>query len=489
MEKKSPALMSHFHRQVKKKKTEFFRSPSTLFKNEEGAIDLASIMVGVVVIGVIGGVVAATVFAVVPWTQDNSAKQQLDTINSAQSAYYGLSSSANSLPQNHKMNSYANSIELKEAGLLEQGSNYCSVKTGDGTGYQAFVYSASGRTWTVSNSNTEPSEFNEKLPKECNSIAPFHDDTPTLTTLTYNCVLSSKTGTLPLNSNLKGTETWSDGVKNSYNGESKSKSRTLLQGVEYKVTFDGTYTSMNSALDDETVALADCLQSVDHWGMKTGATTAEKAFYKATHLKSVPERVPETITSFDSMFAYTTLNDSNLSSWNTSNVTNMSWMFYGATTFDQPLNAWNTSKVTDMNNMFGLSSFNQPLDKWDTSKVTDMSSMFALNLKFNQPLNSWDTSSVKTFNGTFSFASFNQPLDKWNVSNAENMNMMFGYNEAFNQPLSSWKTGKVTDMGSMFFGSKYNQNISNWDTSSLLNSIMFAPPSFPSNYLPPRISK
>jgi type II secretory pathway pseudopilin PulG len=61
------------------------------FKNEAGAIDLASIMVGIIVIGLIGGVIAATVFAVIPWAQDNAAKQQLDSVANAQSAYLGLS--------------------------------------------------------------------------------------------------------------------------------------------------------------------------------------------------------------------------------------------------------------------------------------------------------------------------------------------------------------------------------------------------------------
>jgi type II secretory pathway pseudopilin PulG len=61
------------------------------FKNEEGAIDLASIMVGIIVIGLIGGVIAATVFAVIPWAQDNAAKQQLDAVVTAQNSYIGLS--------------------------------------------------------------------------------------------------------------------------------------------------------------------------------------------------------------------------------------------------------------------------------------------------------------------------------------------------------------------------------------------------------------
>lgn len=66
------------------------RNLKEAFKNEDGAIDLASIMVGIIVIGIIGGVVAATVFAVIPWAQDNGAKQQLDNVASAESAYRGL---------------------------------------------------------------------------------------------------------------------------------------------------------------------------------------------------------------------------------------------------------------------------------------------------------------------------------------------------------------------------------------------------------------
>jgi len=61
------------------------------FRNEQGAIDLASIMVGIIVIGLIGGVIAATVFAVIPWAQDNAAKQQLDSVVAAENAHAGLS--------------------------------------------------------------------------------------------------------------------------------------------------------------------------------------------------------------------------------------------------------------------------------------------------------------------------------------------------------------------------------------------------------------
>ena len=49
----------------------------------------------------------------------------------------------------------------------------------------------------------------------------------------------------------------------------------------------------------------------------------------------------------------------NLSSWDTSNVTNMSYMFqnagYNASSFTLNLSSWNTSSVTNMNNMFSSS--------------------------------------------------------------------------------------------------------------------------------------
>ena len=63
-----------------------------VLKTEGGAIDLASIMVGVLVIGIIGGVIAATVFAVIPWSQDNAARQALDSVKTAESVQLSFSS-------------------------------------------------------------------------------------------------------------------------------------------------------------------------------------------------------------------------------------------------------------------------------------------------------------------------------------------------------------------------------------------------------------
>ena len=90
-----------------------------VFVNENGAIDLASIMVGIIVIGLIGGVIAATVFAVIPWSQDNAAKQQLDSIATAENTYRGFASEAG-------QDSYANKDALADPKADVQG------QTGDG---------------------------------------------------------------------------------------------------------------------------------------------------------------------------------------------------------------------------------------------------------------------------------------------------------------------------------------------------------------------
>lgn len=48
------------------------------------AIDLASIMVGVIVVAIVTGTVATSVFAVIPWSQDEAAKQSLAAVVQAQ---------------------------------------------------------------------------------------------------------------------------------------------------------------------------------------------------------------------------------------------------------------------------------------------------------------------------------------------------------------------------------------------------------------------
>jgi len=151
------------------------------FTNEDGAIDLASIMVGIIVIGLIGGVIAATVFAVIPWAQDNAAKQQLDSVASAESAYIGLSTSDAttgagqqqsfaSLTGN-KITGSDGSVLFDATGLNSGTKPQLAVSasgTGNGAHYGAAVRSASGKIYYISDSKTQPTQ---------STVAPTTTDT------------------------------------------------------------------------------------------------------------------------------------------------------------------------------------------------------------------------------------------------------------------------------------------------------------------------
>lgn len=141
---------------------------ASVFKNEEGAIDLASIMVGVIVIGLIGGVIAATIFAVIPWAQDSAAKHQLESIHTAENAYFGFTSANTSaLPAGTKANTFGGSSELATSNLLIQNSRYCAAAKSNGAAYGAYSLSATGKIWASDNKKTKPFVFNGTLPSAC----------------------------------------------------------------------------------------------------------------------------------------------------------------------------------------------------------------------------------------------------------------------------------------------------------------------------------
>ena len=171
-----------------------------------------------------------------------------------------------------------------------------------------------------------------------------------------------------------------------------------------------------------------------------------------------------------------------ISSWDTSNVTDMRYMFAGGVyghPFNQNINSWNTANVIIMARMFEAAySFNQPLDSWNTSNVQDMSRMFAgvyAYTTFNQPINynsttnAWNTANVKNMGGMFDYSiKFNQNINSWNTSNVDTMSSMFTRAEEFNQPLNNWNTANVVYMTEMFRGATvFNQNISGWNITNV----------------------
>lgn len=433
-----------------------------VFRNEDGAIDLASIMVGIIVIGLIGGVIASTVFAVIPWTQNNAAKQQLDSVVSAESAYFGLSADNPSpLPAGTKTNSFANSAELAAAKLMSTSPNYCVMTPADGKSYTAYSKSASGEVFYVTDKNSKAQPFTgptpDPLPADCGFLAELEvtvptpdptssptpdpttppvgyvDPTPTTTSMTFRCDVDT-TGKLPVYSSfqhLDGVETWSDGYTQNYSGKNLTATynRPLAAGVTYTVTYEGKYTHFSMF-----VSMQKCIRSIDHIGSDTGVTNASRAFYNATNLTSIPEHIPSTITDMSMMFYGSKLNPSFVSDWDVSKVTNMESMF-SFSSFDQPLDKWNVSNVTNMRSMFyKASDFNRPLNDWNVSKVTDMEHMFRES-KFNQPLNKWTTSQVTVMSYMFYGATlFDQDISMWNVDKVSSFSQFAGASPIATKP-------------------------------------------------------
>lgn len=136
-----------------------------VFISRKGAIDLASIIVGVIVIGILGGIVAATIFAVIPWSQDNSTKNQLGSIVTAQDAYRGLSSDRKApytdsyAPDEGSLSDYGTMPSLKDASgntivkVLSVNPQYSSDKTSH---FVAAMLSKTGKVFYVTDKNHTP---------------------------------------------------------------------------------------------------------------------------------------------------------------------------------------------------------------------------------------------------------------------------------------------------------------------------------------------
>lgn len=160
----------------------------------------------------------------------------------------------------------------------------------------------------------------------------------------------------------------------------------------------------------------------------------------------------------------------NIGGWDLSSVTNTSYMFEGADDFNNggssDINNWDVSSVTDMRHMFRVCpSFNQPIGSWTTTNVTSMYNMFAFSTTFNQNIGSWDTSGVTGNGFAFMFRgadAFNQDISGWNTSGATDMQFMFQSADNFDQDLGSWNVSNVTNMSNMFdFSGMSTENYSN----------------------------
>jgi len=263
------------------------------------------------------------------------------------------------------------------------------------------------------------------------------------------------------------TVTWDDGsTETELSAKDKFEAKA---GVEYEVTTEGVVSTLS-----KKISIGDCLRSVNEW--PEGINTLSGAFDREINLVSVPNYVPQEVTSLKDAFKGTeSFTGDSLSSWDVGNVTDMNGTFSYSSAFNGDISDWDVSNVTDMGRMFyrlsgDVSAFNGDISGWDVSNVNNMSGMFGGNKTFNQPLSAWGDriGKVRNMNAMFSSSAFDQDISNWDVSKVTLMNGMFSNNAAFNKDISKWDVSSVRDMGFMFSNNKsFNQDISSWNVSNV----------------------
>ena len=285
---------------------------------------------------------------------------------------------------------------------------------------------------------------------------------------------------LDFNINPSAFEIQDDGIDQNCDGtDSLSPVYLSSNGVTIKAHSWASFGDVGTVNGKEYVVVnRETLISMVSQGMDYSAVCTSlisdmsEVFKSRTKSSNISSWDTSIVTNMNSMFESSGLGvNHEMNLWDVSKVVDMSSMFSGSN-FNGYIYAWDTSSVTDMNEMFlSVTEFNQSIANWNTSSVTDMSLMFQSAYAFNQNLSSWDTSNVTNMYSMFQSAiAFNQNLSSWDTSNVTNMTGMFYSAQSFNGELDGWSFGPEANLTSMFQSAiAFNQNLSSWDTSNVTN--------------------
>jgi len=253
---------------------------------------------------------------------------------------------------------------------------------------------------------------------------------------------------------------WGDGSEPSHVTTywGPEKDHTYLEAGDYKITITGSATVWYF----DGWGDSDKIIAVTEFG-DLGWRNLERAFHGCRNLKSFAGGRTDQVTNMNSMFSATSsLEDVDLSSFDTSNVTDMRFMFY---------------------NSFGVDTALEKLDlsSFDTSNVTDMAYMFGAQ-KFLKELNlsSFDTREVIVMNDMFydTLALENLDVSRFNTSKVTNMAWMFYRATAVKSlDLRHFDVSQVTNMDYLFHtaSSLENLNVTGWNLNpSVSSSYMFS---------------
>ena len=314
----------------------------------------------------------------------------------------------------------------------------------------ATSFNANLANWCVANISTKPTDFDTNANSWTGGTATrpqWGASCIPIFTMTAVTTTNSQTITLPIyGTGLNANINWGDGNTTS-NRTTANPTKTYTTAGNYTIEITGNVPGFGPTSSTNL----NWLTSIIDWG-NVGLSNLTNAC-TSNNITIVPNNIPSTVTTLYLCFeGATQFNDSNITTWNTSNVANMRFMFWNADSFNQNIANWNTSKVTDMIGMFqGADNFNQNIANWNTSNVTSMSSMFQAATSFNQNIGNWNTSNVTTMFEMFRSASnFNGNIGNWNVSKVTNMANMFRDATSFNQNLSSWCVANISSKPSNF---------------------------------------
>lgn len=127
-------------------------------KNERGGVDLGSVMTGVVIIGITGGVIAATTLGIIPAIQNNVAKSSLSTISLAQSSHKQGTGKYGTMQDLVDKQLVEKSYDPSTNENISADGKLCTVVYATGA-YKASAKGASGKYYTITNTALKPVEY------------------------------------------------------------------------------------------------------------------------------------------------------------------------------------------------------------------------------------------------------------------------------------------------------------------------------------------
>ena len=356
-----------------------------------------------------------------------------------------------------------------------------TVNTDNKTGYTATLNSETNETALVNNESTTGAKINSI--SSTSTLSNFSNNTwgvkvGNVTSFSPIPKLASPINIIQTAGKTNGDETNSIkiGMKLSDNLESGRYTNKLVfsiltnnynyiaimtEGLDFntKLNILGTSTNKVEHFKKSPVAPAASMNAVNiedeesDYEIKLWLDPTDKTAYYYTE----PEKVYLNENARRMFYAMSSLTTLNLSSFDTSKVTNMSNMFAHMRHLTAlNLSNFNTSQVTDMGYMFedmsNLTTLN--LSSFDTSKVTNMGAMFeGMSGLTTLNLSNFDTSQVTDMGYMFSGMSNLTTLDlsHFNTSQVANMEYMFaGMSNLTTLDLSNFDTSQVTSVGYMF---------------------------------------